>query len=127
MIKNLPKTPIEKIIAPVSRFVHLEYTSGIVLLIGVVLAIIWANSGILISSDFFSALITPVSLGVTTGLVIGKIGILLFCFLMVKTGNSPPTRRWNLETYDRRSFSSWDRLYDVTVHQWICIFKPTLY
>ncbi|WP_406826183.1 Na+/H+ antiporter NhaA [Pedobacter sp. KACC 23697] len=44
MIKNLPKTPIEKIIAPVSRFVHLEYTSGIVLLIGVVLAIIWANS-----------------------------------------------------------------------------------
>jgi len=44
MIKNLPKTPIEKIIAPVSRFVHLEYTSGIVLLISVVVAIIWANS-----------------------------------------------------------------------------------
>ncbi|WP_316848676.1 Na+/H+ antiporter NhaA [Pedobacter agri] len=41
----LPKSPIEKIIAPVSRFVHLEYTSGIVLLISVVLAIIWANSG----------------------------------------------------------------------------------
>lgn len=40
----LPKSPIEKIIAPVSRFVHLEYTSGIVLLISVVLAIIWANS-----------------------------------------------------------------------------------
>ncbi|MDN3588481.1 Na+/H+ antiporter NhaA [Pedobacter aquatilis] len=44
MIKNLPKTPIEKIVAPVSRFVHLEYTSGIVLLISVVIAIIWANS-----------------------------------------------------------------------------------
>ena len=44
MIKNLPKTPIEKIIAPVSRFIHLEYTSGIVLLISVVVAIIWANS-----------------------------------------------------------------------------------
>jgi len=44
MIKNLPKTPIEKLIAPVSRFVHLEYTSGIVLLIGVVVAILWANS-----------------------------------------------------------------------------------
>ncbi len=40
----LPKSPIEKIIAPVSRFVHLEYTSGIVLLISVVLAVIWANS-----------------------------------------------------------------------------------
>ncbi|WP_285058405.1 Na+/H+ antiporter NhaA [Pedobacter ginsengisoli] len=38
------KSPIEKIIAPVSRFIHLEYTSGIVLLISVVVAIIWANS-----------------------------------------------------------------------------------
>ncbi len=39
------KTPIEKIIAPVSRFIHLEYTSGIILLISVIVAIIWANSG----------------------------------------------------------------------------------
>jgi NhaA family Na+:H+ antiporter len=38
------KTPIEKIIAPVSRFIHLEYTSGIVLLSSVVIAILWANS-----------------------------------------------------------------------------------
>lgn len=38
------KTPIEKIIAPVSKFIHLEYTSGIVLLISVVIAIVWANS-----------------------------------------------------------------------------------
>jgi len=38
------KSPIEKIIAPVSRFIHLEYTSGIVLLISVIAAIIWANS-----------------------------------------------------------------------------------
>lgn len=38
------KTPIEKIIAPVNRFIHLEYTSGIVLLISVVVAIVWANS-----------------------------------------------------------------------------------
>ncbi|MGY4385072.1 NhaA family Na+:H+ antiporter [Pedobacter sp. UYP24] len=38
------KSPIEKIIAPVSRFIHLEYTSGIVLLITVIIAIIWANS-----------------------------------------------------------------------------------
>lgn len=43
-MNSLPKSPIEKIIAPVSRFVHLEYTSGIVLLISVVIAIIWANS-----------------------------------------------------------------------------------
>jgi len=38
------KTPIEKIIAPVNRFIHLEYTSGIVLMISVVIAILWANS-----------------------------------------------------------------------------------
>jgi len=38
------KTPIEKIIAPVNRFIHLEYTSGIVLLCSVIIAIIWANS-----------------------------------------------------------------------------------
>ncbi len=39
-----PKSPIEKIIAPVSRFIHLEYTSGMVLLLSVIIAIIWANS-----------------------------------------------------------------------------------
>ncbi len=38
------KTPIEKIIAPVNRFIHLEYTSGVILLITVIIAIIWANS-----------------------------------------------------------------------------------
>ena len=38
------RSPIEKIIAPVNRFIHLEYTSGIVLLVSVIIAIIWANS-----------------------------------------------------------------------------------
>ncbi|MEJ5993113.1 Na+/H+ antiporter NhaA [Pedobacter sp. Du54] len=37
------KSPIEKLIAPVSRFIHLEYTSGIVLLACVATAILWAN------------------------------------------------------------------------------------
>ncbi|MBB5438170.1 NhaA family Na+:H+ antiporter [Pedobacter sp. AK017] len=40
----IQKSPIDKIIAPVSRFIHLEYTSGIVLLISVIIAITWANS-----------------------------------------------------------------------------------
>ena len=40
----MQKSPIDKIIAPVSRFIHLEYTSGIVLLLSVIAAIIWANS-----------------------------------------------------------------------------------
>jgi NhaA family Na+:H+ antiporter len=38
------KSPIDKLIAPVSKFIHLQYTSGIVLLLSVVVAIIWANS-----------------------------------------------------------------------------------
>ncbi len=39
--------------APVSRFIHLEYTSGIVLLISVVIAIAWANSSF---HDFYEHL-----------------------------------------------------------------------
>lgn len=38
------KTPIEKITAPVNKFIHQEHTSGIVLFISVVIAIIWVNS-----------------------------------------------------------------------------------
>jgi NhaA family Na+:H+ antiporter len=38
------RSPIDKVIAPVSKFIHLEYTSGIVLLLSVVAALIWANS-----------------------------------------------------------------------------------
>ena len=42
--ETMEKTTIEKIMAPVSRFIHLEYTSGIVLLISVIIAMLWANS-----------------------------------------------------------------------------------
>jgi NhaA family Na+:H+ antiporter len=41
----MQKSPIDKILAPVSRFIHLEYTSGIVLLVSVLVAIFLANSG----------------------------------------------------------------------------------
>jgi NhaA family Na+:H+ antiporter len=40
----MQKSPFDKIIAPVSKFIHLEYTSGIVLLLSVIVAIVWANS-----------------------------------------------------------------------------------
>lgn len=40
----MEKSPIDKIIKPVNRFIHLEYTSGIVLFLGVVMALIWVNS-----------------------------------------------------------------------------------
>ncbi len=42
-LTTMKKTPIEKILAPVSRFIHLEYTSGIVLLGCVLAAILWSN------------------------------------------------------------------------------------
>jgi NhaA family Na+:H+ antiporter len=38
------KSPIEKITAPISEFIHQEHTSGIVLFISVLIAIIWVNS-----------------------------------------------------------------------------------
>jgi NhaA family Na+:H+ antiporter len=46
-----------------------------------------ANAGIVIGGDFFLSLLNPVSIGVIAGLVFGKfIGVLLFTWLMVKTG-----------------------------------------
>lgn len=46
-----------------------------------------SNAGIVIGSDFFSSIINPVSIGVAAGLLIGKfIGILLFCWIMIKLG-----------------------------------------
>jgi NhaA family Na+:H+ antiporter len=46
-----------------------------------------ANAGIIIGSDFFTVLINPVSIGVISGLLVGKfIGVLLFTWLMIKTG-----------------------------------------
>ncbi|PWJ57357.1 NhaA family Na+:H+ antiporter [Dyadobacter jejuensis] len=56
-----------------------------------------SNAGILIGSNFFSTLINPVSLGVTTGLVVGKlVGILFFAWLMVRLGFSklPQGANW---------------------------------
>jgi NhaA family Na+:H+ antiporter len=40
----MQKSPIDKLISPVNRFIQLEYTSGIVLLMSVIIAIVWVNS-----------------------------------------------------------------------------------
>lgn len=37
-------TPIEKLLKPVHRFIHLEFTGGIVLFVSVLVAILWVNS-----------------------------------------------------------------------------------
>lgn len=40
----MAKSPIDHLLKPVSRFIHQEFTGGIVLFASVVIAIIWANS-----------------------------------------------------------------------------------
>ncbi|KAA0993481.1 Na+/H+ antiporter NhaA [Dyadobacter aurulentus] len=40
----MAKTPIDRVMKPVSKFIHQEYTSGIVLFLCVVVALIWVNS-----------------------------------------------------------------------------------
>jgi NhaA family Na+:H+ antiporter len=57
-----------------------------------------ANAGMVIGGDFFSAILNPVSIGVITGLIVGKfIGILLFTWLMVKfkIAKLPYLSNWN--------------------------------
>jgi NhaA family Na+:H+ antiporter len=52
-----------------------------------------ANAGIVIGSNFFSALVNPVSLGVTVGLLAGKfIGVLTGTWLMIKFGAQLPAK-----------------------------------
>lgn len=56
-----------------------------------------ANAGMVIESDFFSSLVNPVSMGVITGLVVGKLtGILLFCWIAVKmkVADLPADAKW---------------------------------
>ncbi|HEX5025901.1 MAG TPA: Na+/H+ antiporter NhaA, partial [Agriterribacter sp.] len=40
----MTKSPIDQLLKPVSRFIHQEFTGGIILFCSVVIAIIWANS-----------------------------------------------------------------------------------
>ncbi|PWV51691.1 Na+/H+ antiporter NhaA [Chitinophaga sp. S165] len=40
----MAKSPIDQILRPVSKFIHQEFTGGIVLFVSVVIAIAWANS-----------------------------------------------------------------------------------
>lgn len=48
---DLPKEPIDKVVAPIERFMHIEAASGIVLLAATAVALILANSR---WSDFFT-------------------------------------------------------------------------
>lgn len=64
-----------------------------------------ANAGMLIDSSFFTALLNPVSLGVAIGLLLGKfIGVLLFTWLMVKSGMA-----------DLPQFATWRHITGVAI------------
>lgn len=41
---KIHRSPLDKLIAPVSKFIQLEYTAGIFLFLSVLIAIFWANS-----------------------------------------------------------------------------------
>jgi NhaA family Na+:H+ antiporter len=63
----------------------IEYTLHPWVAFGIMPLFALANAGIVIGSDFFSAMVNPVSLGVAAGLIVGKfVGILSFCWIMVK-------------------------------------------
>lgn len=40
----MANSPIEKLLKPVNKFIHQEFTGGIVLFVSVIIAIVWANS-----------------------------------------------------------------------------------
>ena len=57
-----------------------------------------SNSGMIIGSDFFTAIVNPVSIGVAVGLVIGKLaGITFFTWMMVrlKLSDLPEGATWH--------------------------------
>lgn len=60
---RLPKTPIKLVVEPVSRFVHIQSASGILLLAATFVSLVLANSTL--SNEFLSFWKTPI--GVTIG------------------------------------------------------------
>lgn len=40
----MAKSPIDQILSPVNKFIHQEFTGGIILFINVIIAIVWVNS-----------------------------------------------------------------------------------
>ncbi len=58
----LPKEPIDRVLEPVVRFLHVESAGGIVLLLATAVAIIWANSPF--SESYFALWKTKVGLSI---------------------------------------------------------------
>jgi len=51
-LSGLPSDPIDSIVDPLKRFLHIESTSGIVLLVATILALLLANSSV--AEDFLT-------------------------------------------------------------------------
>ena len=82
IVQNLEEN-CEKIMTPLQRFEH-KLHPWVSFFIMPVFAL--ANAGVVISGNFISELIDPVSFGITTGLFIGKqLGISVFAWLSVKS------------------------------------------
>lgn len=56
-----PQTPVRRILEPVERFLHIEASSGIVLIVAAAVALLWANIPVALSYDAFWH--TPITLG----------------------------------------------------------------
>jgi NhaA family Na+:H+ antiporter len=59
---RLPAEPIDRVVDPIARFLHVESASGVVLLLATVAALVLANSPV--SEDFLSLWKTPVGFSV---------------------------------------------------------------
>lgn len=58
-----------------------------------------ANSGMILGMDFFSDMTKPLTLGIFSGLVVGKfIGVMAFCWMMIKLGiaHLPRNTNWKM-------------------------------
>ena len=90
------KSNVEKMMTPLQRFEHglHPWVSFIIMPLFAL-----ANAGVNFTSDFFSDLINPISLGIIFGLFLGKqIGIFSFSWIAVKLGfaSKPKGVNWKL-------------------------------
>jgi NhaA family Na+:H+ antiporter len=59
---SLPSEPIDRVVDPIARFLHVESANGVVLLLATVATLVLANSPV--PEDFLSWWKTPVGLSV---------------------------------------------------------------
>lgn len=61
----MPKSPIDRLLKPVHRFIHQEFTGGIILFVSVIAALVWVNSSF--SESYHHLWETELSIGLGDG------------------------------------------------------------